>query len=65
MSRHIVYRCDECGEVLSDGFSGIEEKHLSINFGPYCGWVEPINNGWKHINSLIPTIYHFCDHQCL
>jgi hypothetical protein len=64
MGRKLIYYCDSCSNVLSDG--EIEKKHISINLGRNSGWVKPakIKGYWEHV-SKAQGIYQFCNPKCL
>ena len=51
--RLIIYKCDNCKKILSEGVNG--ETHLSINFDRMSGWVSPTPKG-SGINQAIDYI---------
>jgi len=63
MSKKIIYVCNHCGKVLSDG--AIASPHLSIDFGYQSGWVSEHHvHNWKH-DTRVSGICHFCGSVCL
>jgi len=35
-----IYKCDNCGKLLSDPSQDIGLRHISCSFDTYSGWVE-------------------------
>jgi len=59
-----VYKCDECGKVLSDEDKAI--PHLSIAIGGPSGIASQGPAGrWGIYPTLPHGIIHFCDPACL
>lgn len=63
MGRKLIYYCDSCSDVLSDGV--IQKNHISINLSGRSGWVAPDEDGeWNH-TSTERGIFQFCKPKCL
>ena len=61
--RKIIYQCDECEKVLSDG--KIAKPHLSVEFASYSGWVSRHpQSGWRH-DDTVSGRKQFCNGVCL
>ncbi len=62
--RLIIYKCDQCNNILSD--DKINEKHLSLSFNHNSGWAKGQENSNRGIfTSTISGIHQFCDTKCL
>lgn len=66
--RLTIYKCDQCGEVLSDDKT--HKSHLSLNFNRDSGLVEKTDfNMCGHkvyeFKTGIQGIHQFCDTKCL
>lgn len=65
ISTTVIYRCDSCNKVLSDG-KRVHKRHLSLAFSGYCGFVERDSlDNWKHVTLVETGIKQFCDIACL
>lgn len=64
MGRKLIYYCDSCGDVLSDGT--IKKRHISINFKNISGWVQPGNlkGYWEYVFKT-EGVFQFCNPKCL
>lgn len=61
----LLYKCDECKNVLSNQKEKIAVPHLSIDFGEFTsGWVKREKNTWK-FQKWLQGIKHFCNSRCL
>jgi len=61
-----IYKCDNCGKLLSDPSQDIGLRHISCSFDTYSGWVERKKelNMWQHFIK-VQGIKQFCNSECL
>ena len=65
--KYSIYKCDECGNVLSDPSENIAKKHISIEIRT-AAWYEKgkgLNAAIWIPKKQISGIFQFCDGKCI